>query len=128
MKTGDIFHKMRPTQRLRHVMTRRYHMQEVYNSPDEVIADLSILFAELDSISASRDQIALDYRRLHKGRDEITNGMTDLFKKFQFLYKDIPDLPIMYECSPNVPDDRASVAGSASITLLDSSNGNTDKP
>jgi hypothetical protein len=59
MKTGDIFH----IQRLRHVVTRRYVMQEVYSSPDEFIADLSILFAELDSISASRDQIALDYRR-----------------------------------------------------------------
>jgi hypothetical protein len=104
MKTGDIFHKMRPIQRLRHVVTRRYFMQEVYSSPDEVIADLSILFAELDSISASRDQIALDYRRLHKGRDEIINGITGAFKQFEYLYKALPDLPILYESPPNVTD------------------------
>lgn len=107
MKTGDFFHKMRPIQRLRNVVTRRYVMQEVYSSPDEVIADLSILFAELDSIAASRDQIALDYRRLHKGRDEILNGITDVFKRFQFLYNDIPDLPILHECPPNPTDQRA---------------------
>ena len=103
MKTGDIFHKMRPIQRLRHVMTRRYVMQEVYSSPDEVIADLSILFSELDSISASRNQIALDYRRLHKGRDELINGITSAFKQFEYLYKAVPDLPILYECPPNAP-------------------------
>ena len=97
MKPGDVFHKMHPQERLRKVAARKYHLQEVYSSPDEIISDLMIVFSELDSLAVSRDQLALDYRRLYGGRVEIMNEISDVFKRFEFLYKDPPDLPIPYK-------------------------------
>ncbi len=82
MKTGDIFSRMSSEQRLRQIAVRRYHFQEVYQTPDELIADLLLLLVTLDVANTARDKMAADVRRMLNAKDEILTGISDAFKRF----------------------------------------------
>jgi len=101
MKQGDIFSRMPAELRLRKVAVRQHHFQEVYHTPDELIADLVILIANKDKINATCNQIALNLRHVLRTKDEVLLDFSQAFKKFESVYNiTIPDLPILYEATP----------------------------
>ena len=85
MKDGDIFHRMSVETRLRHVAARKYDFREVYNSPDELIADITVILSALDASRRSLNIAIFDINKLLNARDEISNNIADAFKKWELL-------------------------------------------
>ena len=95
MKRGDIFSRMPAELRLRKVALRQHHFQEVYHTPDELIADLTILIANKDKVNVTCNQIARNLRQVLRTKDEVLLDFSQAFKKFESVYNmTIPDVPI----------------------------------
>jgi|LakMenE18May11ns_1017448.scaffolds.fasta_scaffold8511755_1 hypothetical protein len=92
MKTGDFYHKMNSTDRLRGVACKKYVLQEVYASPAEIVADLKIMVAQIDALESKLCDSKTSLSRLINARFEIETEISAAFKKWQFLYAETKEI------------------------------------